>query len=121
MILRPHHLLCTLRYKGLGYSQDFINNMDYIVNEINNNSSLMIDLKIFTDDICIYCPKKIGENNCIENDSVLEYDKKVLEVFSISEKMYLYKDLIGILKENYTEENLKYICGDCSWFKDCYC
>ncbi|MDD7224175.1 MAG: DUF1284 domain-containing protein, partial [Lachnospiraceae bacterium] len=29
--LRPHHLLCTQGYSGKGYSDDFVENMDKIV------------------------------------------------------------------------------------------
>lgn len=119
MILRPHHLLCTLGYQGLGYSKNFVENMNYIVNELNQNNNLIISLKIYTDDICKYCPKMLEENNCIENDSVLLYDKKVLEEFSLEQKNYLYKDLLKILKEKSNEKKLNYICGDCSWFNDC--
>ncbi len=118
MKLRPHHLLCTLGYVGLGYNEDFVKNMDYITSQLKNNS-LKIKLEITTDDICTYCPKKIKKNLCLENDSVVSYDKKVLEVFHLQEKEYLYQELLAKIKEFVTEDKLNYICGDCSWFLDC--
>lgn len=117
--LRPHHLLCTLGYVGNGYSENFIKNMDYITSELNSNTPLLIQLSINTDDICICCPKKIDENACIENSSVLEYDKRVLEVFGINEQVYEYSYLLSKIKSISTENNLYYICGDCSWHYCC--
>ncbi len=118
MILRPHHLLCTLGYKGLGYNKEFVKNMDAITS-ILNKGNIYIDLVIGTDDICKYCPKKLKKDVCVENDSVNEYDKKVMEVFKLEEKTYTYKELLSIIKESSTAESISYICSDCSWKKDC--
>ncbi len=119
MILRPHHLLCTLGYIGKGYSEDFVKNMDIITKKLSENKNLKVFLKVTTDDICICCPKKVTENVCIEDSSVLDYDKKVLEVFNLEQKEYSYSFLLNHIAKNATVENLKYICGDCSWYNDC--
>ncbi len=117
MKLRPHHLFCTLGYQGYGYSEEFVKNMDYITSELK--SDLQIELSIDTDDICEYCPKRLGDNLCIENESVLSYDKKVLETFNLKEKSYNYGELLEYLKSIATLEKLNYVCSDCSWLESC--
>ncbi len=117
MKLRPHHLLCTLGFVGLGYSEEFVENMTLIVEELKNQKTEIV-LVVGIDDICLCCPKNISNIRCKE-DSVTFYDEKVLEVFGFKEGAYVYKDLIKTIKEIATFENLEYICGDCSWFENC--
>ncbi len=117
MKLRPHHLFCTLGYQGYGYSDEFVSNMDYITNSLNE--TLEIELTIDTDDICSCCPKKLDENLCIENESVLSYDRKVLDTFNLEEKNYNYGYLFNYIKSKATLENINYICSDCSWLNSC--
>ena len=54
--LRPHHLLCTQGYSGKGYSDDFVENMDKIVDYLRNNEDAKIMLKFGDDDLCSRCP-----------------------------------------------------------------
>ncbi len=117
MKLRPHHLFCTLGYQGYGYSEDFVKNMDFITSTLSPN--LQIQLAVGTDDICAHCPKKLGENLCIENESVLSYDSKVLSTFNLVEKTYNYGELLDYIKSQATLEKLNYICSDCSWLETC--
>ncbi len=117
MKIRPHHLFCTLGYQGYGYNDDFVKNMDKITSSLS--PELQIDLKIDTDDICAHCPKKLGENLCLENESVLSYDNKVLATFNLKEKTYIYGELLDYIKSQATLEKLTYICSDCSWLESC--
>lgn len=64
--LRPHHLLCTQGYSGKGYSEDFVENMDIVVEDINYIKENITEE--IMDDICgscewysiSHCKKRMG-------------------------------------------------------------
>lgn len=70
MKLRPHHLMCTQGYSGKGYSQNFVDNMDYVTNILRNDKNTLIDLVFSTDDICNSCPNMLGVDLCNTNNKV---------------------------------------------------
>ena len=57
--LRPHHINCIYFYRGLGYSNEFVKNMDKIVNELKSNDDIKIKFVKSCDDICECCPNKL--------------------------------------------------------------
>lgn len=116
MRLRPHHLLCTQAYEGKGYSENFVLHMNGMVERLRTQRWELVELALTTDDICAGCPKRLGENLCQENDSVLEQDQKVLEVFGLTEGSYRYSDLIEEIRSRMTPELLEKLCGSCSWY-----
>lgn len=115
--LRPHHLLCTQAYIGKGYNNEFIKNMDAILEKIKTNN---IELIFLEDDICEKCPNKIN-NKCISKDKVLDIDKKVIQYFNLEEKEYNYKSLTKEIKDKINEDILEDICGKCEWYNHGIC
>ena len=118
--LRPHHINCIFFYKGLGYSKEFVENMNYIINELSNEKSeimLINDL----DDLCCKCPNNIGEKGT-SNDKVIELDSKTIRRYNLRlNEIYDFKDLIKNIYLNYNEEDFKFICSNCQWHKNGTC
>lgn len=116
--LRPHHLLCIKFYQGKGYSEDFTNNMNYILKKLNSNDNLYITLIDQCDDICTACPHKTSMAECDTFNKVNSLDKLVVKTFDLTlNKTYSYKDLKSIIDTNLTPKNHKEICKDCEWFE----
>ncbi len=116
MKLRPHHLLCTQGYSGKGYSEEFIENMDEVVNRLRSEEDVEVELVFNTDDICCACPNRLGENLCRTNDKVNSYDRKLAHYMGLEQKKYIYKDIIKEINSKMTEEKMKDICDGCSWY-----
>ncbi|SHK53242.1 DUF1284 domain-containing protein [Tepidibacter formicigenes] len=122
LILRAHHLLCIQGYQGKGYSNEFINNMNKIVNILKNNLDTKIKIISKTDFICSKCPSNIGNGLCKSETKVHSLDSKTLEILDLKKnQIYVYKEILSIIKKNLTLEKFQYICKNCEWFKYGYC
>lgn len=116
--LRPHHLLCLLFYEGKGYSADFVENMDNIVNFLEQNKDVSIYLKNSCDSICIYCPYCKSNDQCTSFDKVKLLDQKVLEVFRLKNNTYYpYQYLTSQIQKKLNAQIFKQICSVCQWYK----
>lgn len=122
MKLRPHHLLCTQGFQGKGYSDGFVSNMKKYVKLMREDPDFRITITTETDDLCSACPNKLSHINCKDDEKVLHFDRRVLELFDIKPgETYSYQSLIRKIDDAMTEETMKNICGDCSWFKVSAC
>ncbi|GAV24868.1 hypothetical protein ciss_08010 [Carboxydothermus islandicus] len=115
--LRPHHLLCFLGFRGLGYNDHFAQNFSKIRSKILKNPTLLLELEIQPDDICKNCPELIN-GLCRSNDKVIKKDEFLLTFFNtreISVKNAYQK--IMVLEES------KFIalCQDCEWYPLGFC
>lgn len=118
--LRPHHINCIFFYKGLGYSKEFVDNMNYIINELSIEKSeimLINDL----DDLCVKCPNNLGEK-CTSNDKVINLDNKTISRYNLkNNEVYLFKHIVEKIYKNYNEDDFKFICSNCEWYKSGVC
>lgn len=119
--LRPHHLLCTQGYSGKGYNDEFVENMNFVVDKLRNVPGTKVNLVCNTDVLCSKCVNKLDENQCLTQDKVAEFDRKTLEVFGLEETEYVYSEVVEHIKSIATEEKLDYICGNCSWHEVSAC
>lgn len=119
--LRPHHILCIQNYKGRGYSLEFTQNMDKIVERLKHNSKEEIEMIFSTDDVCSNCPNKQGEDLCISNYKIKLIDNKVIEYLDLKEAVYEYDYLVKLLKKTINKNSFRDICGECEWYKKGLC
>ena len=40
-LIRPHHLLCMRYFQGCGYSDEFTENMRYVISNLKNGSEVL--------------------------------------------------------------------------------
>ncbi|MCL2576074.1 MAG: DUF1284 domain-containing protein [Defluviitaleaceae bacterium] len=121
MKLRPHHLLCTQGYEGMGYNDGFVDNMDVITTYLRNDVAANIDIVFSTDDICSKCPQMLDVNLCKSNDKVKRLDNKVVAYFDIEERNYVYQDIIRKINTKMTSDIMDDICGECNWYSISAC
>ena len=119
--LRPHHLLCTQTFVGMGYDNDFVENMTCIVDYLRGNDSAEVEIIFSTDDVCEKCPHKVAEGLCRSDAKVRRLDGMVVKHFGIENKSYVYSEIVGEIKAKITAEIFGDICGECSWYADGGC
>lgn len=122
MKLRAHHLLCIQGYQGRGYSDDFVHNMDQIVDMLKSNPKTKFRLVAETDSICQPCPSNLGNGLCSVEEKILALDLKTLEALELREQEeYIYEEILQRIKIKLNQEKFKKICCSCEWFKYRYC
>ena len=121
--LRPHHLLCISFFKGKGYSDEFISNMNHIVSLLNKDDSTPIALVLGEDDLCTHCPN--NQNRiCTAEDKSSRYDQLTLSALGIdtnSHPKILYSTLHAQADEKIINcGKRESICSDCQWTDLCH-
>jgi uncharacterized protein len=123
--LRGHHFLCILTYKGAGYSEPFIANMDARVQAIAAGQD--VQLVIGPDDICAGFTEKCRQtvdHDCKAADT-LRLDQLAIEAVSnilqrdLSHATPLTAIDIVTLRKAYTKGTIRAACTDCSWKSFC--
>lgn len=117
--LRPHHGLCIQFFKGKGYSEEFVENMQGIVNTLQKNPP--VTLVSGADVVCRCCPNRVGENDCNTQEKVTAYDNAVLDFCHLDVGDSLsWEEFTARVKENILGQNLRtFVCGDCQWTELC--
>jgi uncharacterized protein len=123
--LRGHHFLCILTYKGAGYSEPFIANMDAKVQAIAAGQD--VQLVIGPDDICAGFTDKCREtvdHDCKVADT-LQLDQLAIDAVSnllqrdLSHAVPLKGTDIATLRDAYAKGSIRAACTDCSWKSFC--
>ncbi len=122
--LRPHHLLCILTYKGLGYTNAFVENFDQII--INLSKDPKITIIKGCDDIC---KAWLDEPAChCHNHSIIVRDQLALQCLSaalgysidIGSTLALDKSLRQKLRYAFARtKTLRTACENCQWYDLC--
>lgn len=119
MILRPHHGMCINFFTGMGYSSEFTEHMNKMINKLNNENPQII-ISVCADVICEACPNNT-DGLCDSEEKVLRYDNKVLEACGMKDgdRIY-YRDFISLVYEKIILSGKReQICGNCQWNEVC--
>ena len=117
---RPHHFLCSIGWKGMGYSTAFSKNMDMIVNEVlkspNGDESLLKVVK-YTDDLCVPCPHR-RNNLCSKQKSIETLDNAHSKKLNLSPgDIISWGDEKKRIVKNIQPNDLDKICQGCQWLE----
>ncbi|WP_203362792.1 DUF1284 domain-containing protein [Bacillus sp. REN10] len=124
--MRGHHLLCVHGFRGMGYSQDFIQMMTEIVKDIRDNQKdFTIRVVVGFDEACFSCPNK-GENICeaspTSQEHVTTLDQNVIRHLELEVNgVYHKSDLMKRTVERVNPEDLDFLCKGCSWLSTGVC
>jgi len=111
--LRPHHFLCTIGFQGKGYSLDFIENYTKIVEQLNDDTEIIVLEQ--TDSICAPCPHK-REKLCEIQEKIDALDKAHAQVLDIKAGDVLnWKEAKERVATNISVEKFNEICAPCLW------
>ena len=113
---RPHHFMCTLGFRGKGYSLSFIKNYKKIVAKLNENENTLIEVVDNMDSICFSCPNKINETLCKTQDKISKLDtahSKSLKL--IPGEIMSWRQAKERIKKYMSIEKFHLSCKGCSW------
>lgn len=112
--LRAHHGMCLAYFTGHGYSSDFTNHMQQVLEHLKKGATVRLAAE--TDIICSACPNNI-DGVCEKPDLVLRYDTEVLARCGLSEgEEVSFADFSALVKERILAPGLRgEICGGCQW------
>lgn len=115
---RPHHFMCTLAFRGKGYSLGFIKNYKKIVEQLQQDENTIIEVAQYMDSICSACPNKIDEIVCKDQEKILKLDCAHQEILKLSPGDRLtWREAKLRIKENMTVDKFHKACDGCSWKK----
>ena len=118
-LIRAHHGMCLAYFKGVGYSNAFVEHMTKLQNDVKNNPPVCVTDSV--DDICSTCPN--NENGiCNSNKKVINYDSKVLSLCKIERNTVLpFKEFQKLVFDNIINCGKRtQVCGDCEWSGICH-
>lgn len=112
--LRGHHLFCLLGYRGMGYSQEYVENMTHLHQALRDNPRTWIQLVKGPDQLCEKYPNS-GEYHCEHND-IYERDAIILEKLGLKIGQILYwKDIESNIQKYALPSDIQTVCETCSW------
>jgi uncharacterized protein len=121
-IMRGHHLLCVHGFKGMGYSETFVEKMTDIVADVRD-SGKDFDIRVVAgfDEACLACPHK-GETLCSgnvkSNNKVMGLDRRTIEHLGLKTGgVYQKSYLVKLTAEKVEPDDLDHICMGCSWLE----
>ena len=126
MILRAHHLICILGFRGMGYSDEFAANMASIVEQLQTSPLTTVEIARVPDDICVPCPF-LKDNACHHRgpqseEAVMHRDLAVMARLGLASGDKLpWAGVIERVKNRLKVEDLDHICLDCEWLPLGYC
>ena len=126
MRLRAHHLLCLLGFRGLGYSPEFVANMDGIAQRLRSFPETLIEIVCQPDDICSSCPF-LGGKGCQDKGPNSEkrrrgQDRAVIDRLNVRAGGKLsWLEIRERVRPAISSQDLDEICHDCQWLPQGYC
>lgn len=113
---RPHHFMCTLSFRGKGYSLGFIKNYHKIVQKLAADENTLIEVVGNMDSICSACPNQMSETLCSSQSKITKLDSKHQEVLKLTpgEKLS-WKEAKLRIREHMTVDKFHLACAECSW------
>lgn len=117
--LRPHHGLCIHFFEGKGYSDSFISNMNTIIGDLKDTTSISITMDM--DVICDYCPNN-NDQVCRTQEKVLGFDKKVAELchLKVGQCITYLEFKKTIIQHVILDNKMKTVCKECEWAAICF-
>jgi len=121
--LRGHHLLCLHGFRGLGYSPEFISNMQAVKDRLLD-AQVEVEVSISPDDICAACPH-LADGGCSKKEDsearISAKDAEVLRRLSLSPGDRLPEgDLFALVAEQFSA-GISDLCSSCKWYPLGWC
>jgi hypothetical protein len=112
---RPHHFLCTLGFRGSGYSPHFVKNYTQIVEALQRDEELPIQVIEGADSICAACPHQSIEG-CAVEEKIQGLDARHAHILNLKAGGVLsWKEAQQRLKDHMTIEAFHHACAGCEW------
>lgn len=112
--LRGHHIFCLLGYRGMGYSEEYIETMTRLHQTLKENPKTKIQLVKGPDQLCEKYPSS-KEYHCQDHD-IYERDSVILEKLGLNIGQILpWEEIESLIKKSIVSSDILSICETCSW------
>lgn len=123
--MRPHHAFCILNYRQSGYSEEFVENMTAIVENLRADTK--IEIVSTSDVVCKACPNRTeptpGDDVCCRcAEKVKRYDSAAMRLLKVEPGTVLKWGTLSEKAQCIMADALlfKTVCGDCEWHEICH-
>ncbi|MDO5658831.1 MAG: DUF1284 domain-containing protein [Paracoccus sp. (in: a-proteobacteria)] len=114
VLLRPHHVLCAIGWRGHGYSPAFTQNMNRVVGRLREDPAVKVQFTFAADEICAPCPSRRGAG-CVQQDKITALDARHAARLGLSDGMELTWAEAEARAAEVAPEELSALCGGCQW------
>lgn len=112
--LRGHHLFCLLGYRGMGYSEEYVENMTHLHRTLRENPKIKIQLVKGPDQLCEKFPNS-GVYHC-QDVSIYERDAAILEKLGLTiGQIVIWEDIVLLIRRYIVPSDIQRVCKSCSW------
>ncbi|KAB2334520.1 DUF1284 domain-containing protein [Cytobacillus depressus] len=112
--LRGHHLFCLLGYRGMGYSEEYVENMTHLHQNLSNDPETLIQIIKGPDQLCEKYPNS-GKYHC-QDDHIYERDAAILEKLGLKIGQILqWKNIESHIRKFVVPSDIQIVCETCSW------
>lgn len=112
--LRGHHIFCLLGYRGMGYSQEYIENMTRLHQTLRANPKTKIQLILGPDSLCEKYPNS-GKYHCQEAN-IYERDEDILEKLGLKTgQIVQWLEIEALISEHIVPSDIQIVCESCFW------
>lgn len=124
--LRGHTLLCLQGFRGLGYSEAFVENLAALHRRLQDDPDLLVALSEEPDAVCGACPHH-GAAGCSLNGegseaAMQQQDRVVLSRLGLQPGDVLpWRLILARIASTIEGGDLPGICGSCRWLSLGYC
>ncbi|WP_322348592.1 DUF1284 domain-containing protein [Tumebacillus algifaecis] len=114
--LRGHHLLCLLGYRGMGYSDAYVDNMTVVYSTLLSDPQTTCKIVSGPDQLCACFPAD-GEYHC-EDRNVAERDALILQRLGLTPgQLVTWEDILARVARSLQPDDLLEICSTCPWLE----
>lgn len=120
--LRPHHIQCLFFYRGMGYSEAFVERMSRLEKELILYPYTEMKFVIGCDVLCECCPHKQEDQICSSEEKVQKLDRDTLAHYGLEEyKVYNFQFIKEHIYKHFDSKQFTSICSSCEWYKQGVC
>lgn len=120
LTLRGHHFLCTLHYRGAGYSEGFTDNFTALCEAARARGKNTVRIAEMADGICSACPSLQPDGNrCQYQESILRRDRALLEGLGWQPGQMLSLEAAHWAVLERREALMAQVCTGCEWLPRC--
>ena len=123
--LRGHMLLCLQGFRGEGYDERFIANLEAIHTRLQSDPGIRVRLTDVPDQVCGACPHLQGGCTLRGPDfekQIVSQDRQVLGLLGLSAGQVIpWREITDRIRRRMRGDMLPGICGTCRWLPRGYC
>lgn len=112
--LRGHHLFCLVGFRGMGYSEEFANNMKKVYHQIQSNPNTPIQIINGPDCLCEKFPDT--EKYHCKDKNIFVRDSTILKLLKLQVgQIITWGEIEKKIANFITPSTIHTICSTCPW------